>query len=130
MGAGGSLTARLGECHPGSPRVRPRRELRGRALAGEQSSAIWIAFSAAPLRRLSHGEEEREAVARRRVAADAADEHVVAAGRLARRREVLEAHRRRGAEQLPRLLWRERSSVSIQTASAWPTITGTRTQVA
>src|SRR5581483_1659147 len=53
-------------------------------------------------------EEEREAVLDRRVAADPADEHLVDAGRLARRGEVLDAHRRRRCEQLARPLRRER----------------------
>ena len=76
------------------------------------------------------GEEEREAVLDRRVLADPADEHVVAARGAARRRELLE--RDPGAP--PRIevacSAESGSRVSSQTASAWPTRTGTRTHVA
>ena len=77
-------------------------------------------------------EEEREPVLDGRIAADPADEHVVSSGGLLRRRE-----RRSSAQRPARRAARPRpppatarSSVSTQTASAWPTITGTRTQVA
>ena len=77
------------------------------------------------------GEEEHEAVLRGAVGADAADEHLVGLRRRARRRHVDDAHRRRAAQQLGRLLRRRAaSSSSTQTASAWPTRTGTRTVVA
>ncbi len=76
-------------------------------------------------------EEEREAVLDRRVAADAADEHLVvpappcpASGS---RRRAPTARRRAARAPAPA---GGRPRVSIQIASAWPTITGTRTHVA
>ena len=71
------------------------------------------------------------------VAADAADEDVVAAGGVDRhrvaaaRRVVDDGHAGRRGEQLARALRaRARSRVSTLTASEWPVTTGTRTQVA
>ena len=102
-----------------------------RAAAASRSSAIWIAFSAAPLRRLSPTTKSARPLLDRRVAADPADEHVVAAGGAARRRELLEPDARR-ARRASRVACSGESgcSVSSQTASAWPTSTGTRTHVA
>ena len=54
------------------------------------------------------GDEEREAVLDRRVLADPADEHVVAARGAARRRELLERDARRAGEDRGRLLGGER----------------------
>src|SRR5204863_5305476 len=51
-------------------------------------------------------EEEREAVLDRRIAAEAAHEHVIDARRLPRRREVLDTHGRRRGEELARALRR------------------------
>ena len=101
------------------------------AAATSTSSAIWIAFSAAPLRRLSQATKSASPFA----AAGRGG-----CGRRARRRcrrrrprgrEVLERAPSGAAASSSRARSGESgSSVSTQTASAWPTITGTRTQVA
>ena len=103
-------------CGSSRRRSRPRRcrsALRRlkppRACRASRSSAIWIAFSAAPLRRLSHDDEEREAVLGRRVVADPADEHVVAARCVARASGTASSLTPgRRAEDRGRLLRRER----------------------
>ena len=55
------------------------------------SSAIWIAFSAAPLIRLSQARKSARPLLRRAVGADPADEHLVGLRRVARRRDVDDA---------------------------------------
>ena len=89
--------------NPGQPGLRRRR-----AAARASSSAIWIAFSAAPLRRLSPTTNRARPFSAVGSRADAADEHVVAAGGPARRGEVLEPDPGRRAEDRGRLLGRER----------------------
>ena len=84
------------------------------------SSAIWIAFNAAPLRRLSLARKSARPFSRAD-RADAADEDVVAAGCVLRRRELgqlHDAHARRVGEDLGRASSAESgSSNSAQTAS-------------
>ena len=103
----------------------------GRRPAREQQLGDLDRVQRGALAEVVAGEEEREPVLDGRVAADPADEHVVAARRLAGRREVLDLRTLGAAASSPRACSAESGrSVSTQTASACPTSTGTRTHVA
>ena len=115
-----------------SPRIRGSKPFRsggGGRVSSSSSSAIWSRSA----RRPCAGCRSRGRVrgrSPRRVAADAADEYVVDSRRLPG------TGTRRGGSTAPPPESRvacsaeSGSSVSIQIASAWPTITGTRTHVA
>ena len=98
------------------------------------TSAICTALSAAPLRRLSPVTQRSSEPGSRRVLAHPADEHRVDARGLERRRVAVavvdEPHTRRVAQQLDRLgLASSARWNRTLTDTAWPTYTGTRTQV-
>ena len=108
---------------------KPRRARR-RARARCNSSAIWTVFSAAPLSRLSPTTKKFRLCGSPRSARTRPTNVLVAAGGLQRRRRVLDDEVRERLERRERLAEVDLALGSSRgPATAWPTITGTRTQV-
>ena len=98
-------------CRSRCPRRRPSAYAAARSRARDELRDLDRVQRCA-LAEVVAGEEERESALDRRVAPDPPDEHLVAAGRLARRGEVLDAHataRRRAARAPARRRGRPRS---------------------
>ena len=94
-----------GKRSPRAPPDRPSAQLSSAAT----SSAIWTAFSAAPLRRLSLETKRARPLLHRLVLADAADVGRVLAGGLEGGRDVGDGHARGARQQLRRALGADRA---------------------